>query len=170
MTTNFTDSIHEFMQADNKGERLKEVFWKGWKVTKNFAKETPAYIAATLVAAILLQFIFPPLAPALFGISIGFVATRIAVNLIDRHNPHTLHKVMEKIDGVRSDNPKFQILAFSGALFLGAFWTLGGVIAGLGVGGFGALTLPYVLAENRRRFAANEAKKAVDAVSNFVGS
>lgn len=168
MPTSFPDSIRNFMQADNRGERLKETFWKGWKVTKNFVKETPAYVGAILVVAVVLQFVFPPLAPALFGIAIGFVATRIAVKVIDRHNPMTLDRVMERAEKFRQDNPKFQILTFTAAIVLGPFWGLGRVIAGLGVGGFGALILPYDLAQHRLRIAADKVKGAVDAVSDFV--
>lgn len=88
------------------------------RVYTSFLELSPLYVVAILVIGTVCQFVFPPLAPALWTLAIATTASSLVMKLITWLRSQWAAEIQLKCLSVLSKLPKIQLIFFIAALAL----------------------------------------------------
>ncbi len=145
--------------AQDPSESSTSLLRQGMVTLIEFIYETPASGIGFAVAAIASRYIYPPLAPPFWGLTLGMVSGRIFIRILEAcHCKQTIAIKRGAIKLVRRF-PKLQLIGAIFALVLGVIWAPLGVLAGLGIGVIGGVNVSVEQALRRQRLHAERQRR-----------
>jgi hypothetical protein len=141
--------------------KKKSAIGRYFRVVGNFLYQIPFYFTALAIAGVALLFLFPPLAPAVLGLTASLLATRLVVKLVDLYNSTALEKIKKGICRFNRPFSKIRIIAFVFSLAISALTPIAGCIVGCALGVYSGLLLEIEIYKKAQDVKSQKLKKPI---------